>query len=479
MRFFLFSLLGIGCNAAKVDSAASAAPAPWSVQAGQLRDGEGRQRLLHGVNARVEGLFDVTFDDGRTALEVIPPFSGEDCAFISEELGMNLLRLPVNWSGIEPQPGQWDEAYLAQLGQLVDDCAAADVWTIVDLHQDAYGKDIGEDGAPLWAITPPPTELLEGPLTAEELARRRLSVEVLQAFNSLYTNAPLPHGQGALDAYAAMAAHLAAFLSAHPGAIALELHNEPVTGGRQDLLDDFHDAVAAAIRAERPDWPLVFEPDSLRNLVDSAPVERPWSWGNGIYGPHIYTDVFEDGWASEDTLAIEQSVADAATEASAHAAHLFIGEFGHDPRTDRGALFIETSLHAFDTHRASWAIWLYEEHSQDAWGLWDEGAEAHTRGALREAAANQLARPFPTAIEGELLSLHYDRESRVLAVTLTPTGDGIHTFAVPTRTYPLGVRAECSTTPATTEVIRPGRISVQCSDTEVTLFPADESENRR
>ena len=34
---------------------------------------------------------------------------------------------------------------------------------MIDLHQDAYSKEIGEDGAPLWAIQPPPTMLLAGP----------------------------------------------------------------------------------------------------------------------------------------------------------------------------------------------------------------------------------------------------------------------------------------------------------------------------
>ena len=44
------------------------------VQCGRLVDAEGRVIFLHGVNARVEGVFDVTFDDERTALEPIPPF---------------------------------------------------------------------------------------------------------------------------------------------------------------------------------------------------------------------------------------------------------------------------------------------------------------------------------------------------------------------------------------------------------------------
>jgi hypothetical protein len=37
-------------------------------EAGRFLDADGRHLLFRGVNARVEGLFDVTFADGRTAL---------------------------------------------------------------------------------------------------------------------------------------------------------------------------------------------------------------------------------------------------------------------------------------------------------------------------------------------------------------------------------------------------------------------------
>lgn len=44
------------------------------VDDGRLVDQRGREVTLRGVNARVEGLFDVTFDDGRLPLEAIPTF---------------------------------------------------------------------------------------------------------------------------------------------------------------------------------------------------------------------------------------------------------------------------------------------------------------------------------------------------------------------------------------------------------------------
>lgn len=470
-------LLALGCSPDPVGKPADSAepdPGPSALlrsEGGRLVDAQGRQVLLRGINARVEGLFDVTFDDGRTPLQVIPPFTGDDCAFLASELGFNLLRLPVNWSGIEPEEGVYDTAYLDRIGALVDACEAAGVWTIVDLHQDAYGKDIGEDGAPLWAIQPPPPELLEGPLTSEELARRRLSAPVLAAFNSLYGDAALPSGRTLHQAHAEMTGHLAGFLRDHPGAVALELHNEPVSLGDQAALDAFHAASTEAVQAAYPTLPVVFEPDALRNITDSAPVETPFPYDNTVYGPHIYTDVFEDGWASEDTDAIRASVAGAVDEAAAHGSHLFIGEFGNDPRSERGALYIDTCLDAFDQAQASWAIWLYEEYSQDSWGLWDVGDEPYTRGALREDAADQLARPFPIAVDGVVEGIDWDAEAGVLTVSVEGAGDGEHVVSAPARVWPSGVAVTCDGAAVDAVEVADGRARFRCAGAELRVSP--------
>src|SRR6478672_4158127 len=146
-----------------------------------LRDAEGRVAIMRGVNARVQGVFDVTFDDGRTALEPIPALTDADCTRM-RQLGFDLLRLPINWSGIEPTRGAYAEAYLQKVDAAIDCAANAGVFVLVDLHQDAYSKEIGEDGAPLWAIQPAPTELLQGPL--EDLGDRRTAPQTQDAFRT-------------------------------------------------------------------------------------------------------------------------------------------------------------------------------------------------------------------------------------------------------------------------------------------------------
>ena len=79
---------------------------------GVLLNQQDQQVLLRGFNARVHGIFDVYFDDGREELATIPTFTGADCQFFSEQMGLNVLRLPINWSGIEPEDDQYDERYI-------------------------------------------------------------------------------------------------------------------------------------------------------------------------------------------------------------------------------------------------------------------------------------------------------------------------------------------------------------------------------
>src|SRR5262245_8751705 len=127
------------------------------VEEGRLRDQRGREVTLRGVNARVHGVFDVTFDDGRQPLEAIPVFDAGDAERM-RAFGFNLLRLPISWSALEPSPGSYDRRYLDRIADVVSICTQRDILVLVDFHQDAFSKEIGQDGAPRWVL-----DLLLGP----------------------------------------------------------------------------------------------------------------------------------------------------------------------------------------------------------------------------------------------------------------------------------------------------------------------------
>lgn len=91
----------------------------------------GRELSLRGVNARIEGLFDVTFADGRVALEPIPALSMAD-AQAMVRYGFNVLRLPINWSGLEPHEGELSEAYFDKLDEVVNLARDAGLYVLLD-----------------------------------------------------------------------------------------------------------------------------------------------------------------------------------------------------------------------------------------------------------------------------------------------------------------------------------------------------------
>jgi endoglycosylceramidase len=340
-----------------------------------LRDAENRVALLRGINARVEGVFDVTFDDGRTPLEPIPALTAADCTRM-RELGFDLLRLPINWSGIEPSRGSYADSYLQRVDSAIECAANAGLYVIVDLHQDAYSKEIGEDGAPLWAIQPPPTELLQGPL--DDLGARRVSSQVQAAFRTFFA---VDDASGLQAAFADMFSHVATRWAAHPAVIGFELLNEPDTGNVE--LDAFHLRVGEAVRAAAPEKLIFFEPPTLRNFTDFIPLAKaPFPISGGVYSPHIYTFVFSLDPTRFNTATpeeLEPSVQAARAEATAWRTPLFIGEFGVGPTDDaQHNLWMRTQQQLHDRYFASNAFWVWKEQSQASWGVYQYDATTTT-----------------------------------------------------------------------------------------------------
>ena len=129
---------------------------PWFV------DEFGRTVILRGVNlsgsskvpmgmpTRVsEGFF-----DHRHVSFVGRPFSLEEADEHFTRLrawGLTFVRFLVTWEAIEHAgPGQYDEAYLDYLVQVIDKARQHGIRLFIDPHQDVWGRLSGGDGAPGW-----------------------------------------------------------------------------------------------------------------------------------------------------------------------------------------------------------------------------------------------------------------------------------------------------------------------------------------
>lgn len=458
MRALIVLALVAGCGGGDDPPSFS----PLTVDGDHLRDDTGRVVLLRGVNARVEGVFDVALDGGRVPLEPIPALTAADCTRM-RQLGLNALRLPVNWSGIEPTRGNYDEAYLQRVDAAVACAADAGLFVIVDMHQDAYSKEIGEDGAPLWAIVPPPDMLLEGPL--DDLDDRRLSAQVRRAFESFFA-AGDPHGLQA--AFIDVLRLLGARYADHPMVIGFEIFNEPDIG--QDLLGPFHENAAAALREAAPRKLVFFEPPPIRNFLDFQPLAgAPFPVSGAVYSPHVYTFVFGDQEARLQALTKDElrpSIDNARAEARAWGTPLFIGEFGIGPSTTNAESWIDWQAELQDEYLASNAIWLWKEDSQGSWGLFDKVGDTWVE---RPQVVRWLARLQPHRIAGTPVQVRYDAAAGTLSIDSSGTGGRAHEIYVPVETAPTitcnGMTVTATRDPGT------GIIEVPCEGQTVVSVP--------
>ncbi|MDP3274716.1 MAG: cellulase family glycosylhydrolase [Deltaproteobacteria bacterium] len=397
---------------------------PLSTRCQHMVDAQGRVVVLRGVNARVQGVFDVTFSDGRAPLQAIPAFEDSDAQRM-RQLGLNVLRLPINWSGVEPSdqsPPSYNEEYLAKVQATIQIAARAGLRVLVDFHQDAYSKEIGEDGAPLWAISPAPDMLLSGPLTVDELTRRRTSGQVIRAFETFFGD--MPRGAVLRQRFAQMASMVARRLRAETSIIGYEIYNEPLASDEQ--CERLHLEVGAAIRREDPEALLFFEPPAVRNLLDQANLpSAPFALPGAVYSPHIYTLALTGNEPARENFtraSLRLSHAAAFREARAWGTPTFVTEWGYGPNATRVGDYVEAQQDLHDEFGASAAIWLWKERSQGSWGLFDYDPAAD-RWTERAAYRRALARVYPEAIAGWPEQWRYDRAMRTLTLRFAGLAD--------------------------------------------------------
>ena len=396
------------------------AGSPLGVHCNQLVDSTGRTVLLHGLNARVSGVFDVTFSDGRIPVEPIPAFTSDDATQI-RALGFNALRLPINWSAIEPtEDGGIDDSYLDTVASVTSLCNAAGLFVILDFHQDAYSKEIGEDGEPLWAIVPPPTQLLSGPLggtlpdgaVSPDLGTRRNSAQVGAAFATFFDS---DGGQPLRNRYTAMAVQVATRFAGDPAVVGFELFNEPVASD-----DDIHPLyleMIHAMRAAAPAKLFFWEPSVIRNELDEAPQGSGTALGIGtVYSPHVYTDAFT-GVETFTQKSLATSNTNALAEAQSWGAPLVITEWGFGPTDPRFADYVAFEQNNQDQVLASSFFWLWKEESQGNWGFFDDDGGLTERQSVVQA----MTRPRLEAASGVLLSEAYNANASATSSSLTVT----------------------------------------------------------
>lgn len=225
---------------------------PLSVKDGMLCDPQGRQVLLWGMNVGEKS-------SARRHLS----WHGPEDYHNLRRWGMNAVRMLIFWSAIEPEPGKYDEAYLASLDERIGWARDAGLHIILDMHQDLWSEAVpGGNGAPAWATLHDgqPHDTIGNVWSTAYF----VSPMVHRAFDNFWNNAPGPDGVGLQDRFALAWRHVAERYANRSEVIGFDLMNEPFPGSR------IQEAGAAIVLALPEILEGVDLPDGFQGLLDSA-----------------------------------------------------------------------------------------------------------------------------------------------------------------------------------------------------------------
>jgi len=399
-------------------------------------DALGRQVLLRGIN--VNGLGD--YYQANPAYPQVLPLDDTDFARIAS-YGFNVVRLVLNWSALEPERGQISPTYLQRIRAAIDAAKAHGVYTVLDMHQDAWGKyiasppgtvcppgreaAIGWDGAPEWAT------ITDGRSTCRSEGNRELSFAVSAAFDNFYRDRNGIQTQ-LVQAWAALAREFAD----EPAVAGYDLFNEPHFGsalfGSAAKIAAYYARVIPAIRAAERDGGgfahiVFFEPIIGWPSLDEKPAADFTTDDNIVFAPHNYAESI----TGLEQLTIEQAFTRAVDDAASYGTTFWIGEYGwfSDPPTNKARLVRYAAEE--DRLMVGGAWWQWKQACGDPHSIGRPGGEpaallihfnySRCPGDIDDGPVPEwlvvLSRPYPRAAPGRLLTLESDGDAGTLRLT--------------------------------------------------------------
>jgi endoglycosylceramidase len=397
---------------------------------------DGRQVLLRGVNVNQLG-------DYYRQVPSLPstfPLHSSDFTAI-RGLGMNVVRLIVHWSELEPTRGAFNTKYVARIRRAVRWAKGRGIYVVLDMHQDAWGKYIaspkgevcapgaehqqGWDGAPRWAT-------ITGGTPTCFTGLREAAPAVANAFQNFYDNT-----NGIQTELVRTWAKLAKAFAAEPAVAGYDLLNEPNPGLRfadAQALAEFYARVIPAIRmAEKSvkrgfSHVAFFEPGAIWSGVgtDAPPNPALITDPNVVFAPHLYG-------GSLAAVSVDDGYRNAETAAAQYRATVWSGEWGWfsaDPKTDEPQ--IRDYVGQEDAHLWGGAWWDWKQACGDPhmFSNGDDTTPEPVSVSLNRFACPSrrplgippttkrlLARPYVRFAPGRLTSLQSDPDHATARVT--------------------------------------------------------------
>ena len=398
-----------------------------------LTNSDGQVVMLHGLNE----VYKVAPGEPSAS-----GFGDDDAAFLAAN-GFNAVRVGVIWSYLEPEPGEFNAAYLASIEQTVQTLGNHGIYSIIDFHQDGYSSEFGGEGAPAWAVqdgglpnspTTFPLQIFFNP--AEQ-----------HAWDAFWSNDEAPNDIGLEDNYAQMLEYVGNAFNGNSNVAGFELMNEPSPGGSTFLstllggsffdsqqLTPFYDQGADAIRAVDPTTPIFFEPNVLSNAglpTDLGTVNAT----NTVLSFHDYCE-FDLGPLG-CVPSVSGVVGNAEAYAEAHDIPAFMTEFG--ATSDQSQ--ISAPMQGADGNLIGWTEWAYSSQGDITTSASPPSSESlvynpelpPTGTNVNTANLDTLAEPYPQLISGTPTSFSFENGTFDFSYS-TQEADGLGSFAAGSQT---------------------------------------------
>lgn len=356
-------------------------------------DQDGRVVILQGVNQVYKS---APFSPGGNG------FDDDDAAFLAAN-GFTAVRLGLYWDQIEPQPGVYNWAYLESVKGTIETLRAHGIVSILDMHQDLYGAEVGGHGAPDWATL---FNAADNDPTQPFPFAYALNPAQNQAWDAFWSNEKVD-GIGLQNYYARMWQTVADYFGGTPGVAGYEIMNEPWTGSPwlasllgnphfdRETLNPFYEQVTSAIRSVDPKTMVYYEPNVLFGNVTALTNLRPVDDDNAVFAFHDYCifDALGTGSAAGCSLWDGMMMEGAQRFVDRYDVPAVVTEFGATSNTDT----ITSQLNSIDPHKFGWLYWGY---TNEAGSLVHNTNLPPTGDNVSQAILSTLAQPYPQVIAG-------------------------------------------------------------------------------
>ncbi|MBZ0272128.1 cellulase family glycosylhydrolase [bacterium] len=336
--------------------------------------------------------------------------------------GFNVVRLPIAWDYLEPDPGVWDDTYLPDVvDPAVQYASDAGLRVIIDMHQWNWCKPLGGNGIPDWIC--------------EDFAGGAWPWNYMAATTDFWTHPDY------LDDFVEAWSRVAEHFADDDRVFAFDLFNEPVAGWRtlpwtfeNPLLRPLYVRFIDAIRAHHQAAYIVIEPSIIDGIglpFVMDPIDDP----RLIFGPHLYPGDTGTGGSRGYDFGIDRIrnlMAKVSGEAIAFGAPLLLGEMGIVSKAPGAGEYTRDASTVLDeamAHSTWWVFW----RDDNQYGLID------ANGDDKAIFLDHLDRPYPRATAGRLVAYGFDETTRTFTVEFKNTDDAPQTtIYIPARHFPDG-----------------------------------------